>query len=90
MSPPQGALQIRSASIHDLEPKTKEESIEWFGEHQDIVKIAKIAFGLTLYFIGTAISVSAIRKVGARPLLQGLILWIFITMLSLSVIAQNQ
>ena len=48
-----------------------------------IVKGSKIAFGITLYLIGTGISLKTIRKVGARPLLQGVVLWLFILISSL-------
>jgi uncharacterized integral membrane protein (TIGR00698 family) len=49
----------------------------------DIVNVAKVGFSITLYLIGTNISIAALKKVGARPLLQGLTLWMFILGVSL-------
>jgi uncharacterized integral membrane protein (TIGR00698 family) len=48
-----------------------------------IVSLAKTGFSLTLFLIGTGISVSKIKQVGARPLLQGVILWLMISVISL-------
>ncbi|HRH64746.1 MAG TPA: putative sulfate exporter family transporter [Bacteroidia bacterium] len=48
-----------------------------------IVKISKIAFSITLFLIGAGISLNTIRKVGVRPLLQGVVLWMFILISSL-------
>ena len=49
----------------------------------DIVTIAKTGFSITLYLIGTGISVAALKKVGPRPLLQGVTLWVIIIAVSL-------
>jgi len=48
-----------------------------------IVILAKTALTLTLFFIGTGLSVKIIRSVGIKPLLQGIILWAAISSLSL-------
>src|SRR5258708_40288315 len=40
------------------------------------VKLAKIGLTVTLFLIGTGISVATIKRVGHRPLLQGIILWL--------------
>jgi uncharacterized integral membrane protein (TIGR00698 family) len=42
-------------------------------------RIAKIGLTATLYLIGTAISLATLKKVGPRPLLQGVILWLLIS-----------
>jgi uncharacterized integral membrane protein (TIGR00698 family) len=42
------------------------------------VKAAKIGLTATLFLIGTGISVETIKRVGSRPLLQGIILWLLI------------
>ncbi len=42
-------------------------------------RIAKIGLTATLYLIGTGISLSTLKKVGHRPLLQGVILWLLIS-----------
>jgi uncharacterized integral membrane protein (TIGR00698 family) len=48
-----------------------------------VVAAAKAGFSITLFLIGASISIGAIRKVGARPLLQGVILWACILFSSL-------
>jgi uncharacterized integral membrane protein (TIGR00698 family) len=42
-------------------------------------RIAKIGLTATLYLIGTGISLATLKKVGHRPLLQGVILWLLIS-----------
>ena len=48
--------------------------------------ISKKLMTLTLFFIGTSFTRTAIKKVGMKPLLLGLLLWIFIGSLSLIVL----
>lgn len=50
---------------------------------EDIMTVAKAGFSITLYLIGTGISIAALKKVGARPMLQGVILWVIILGVSL-------
>lgn len=52
-----------------------------------ILTAAKIGFSLTLFLIGAGISISKIKAVGARPLLQGVVLWIIILVSSLVLVA---
>jgi uncharacterized integral membrane protein (TIGR00698 family) len=47
------------------------------------VKLAKIGLTVTLFLIGTGISVATIKRVGHRPLLQGIILWLLVSVGSL-------
>jgi len=47
------------------------------------VKAAKIGLTATLFLIGTGISVTTIKRVGHRPLLQGIILWLLVSVGSL-------
>ena len=47
------------------------------------VKLAKIGLTATLFLIGTGISVATIKRVGPRPLLQGIILWLIVCVGSL-------
>ncbi len=47
------------------------------------VKIAKIGLTATLFLIGSGISVATIKRVGHRPLLQGIILWLLVSVGSL-------
>jgi uncharacterized integral membrane protein (TIGR00698 family) len=50
------------------------------------VKLAKIGLTVTLFLIGSGISVATIRRVGHRPLLLGIILWLLVSVVSLSLI----
>lgn len=47
------------------------------------VKAAKIGLTVTLFLIGTGISVATLKRVGHRPLLQGVILWVLVLVGSL-------
>ena len=47
------------------------------------VKIAKIGLTATLFLIGSGISVATIKRVGPQPLLQGIILWLLVSVGSL-------
>lgn len=48
-----------------------------------LVKIAKIGLTATLFLIGSGLSVATIKRVGHRPLLQGIILWFLVSVGSL-------
>jgi uncharacterized integral membrane protein (TIGR00698 family) len=48
-----------------------------------LVKLAKIGLTITLFLIGTGISVATLRQVGHRPLLQGIVLWFLVSIGSL-------
>src|SRR5271167_2728254 len=47
------------------------------------VKVAKIGLTVTLFLIGSGISLTTIKRVGHRPLLQGVILWLIVSLGSL-------
>jgi uncharacterized integral membrane protein (TIGR00698 family) len=47
------------------------------------VKIAKLGLTATLFLIGSGISVATLKQVGHRPLLQGILLWLIVSVLSL-------
>lgn len=51
-----------------------------------IVWLSKRGLTLTLFLIGAGLTKEALKKIGVKPLLQGVILWIFISVLSLTVI----
>lgn len=51
-----------------------------------IVMIAKRGLTLTLFLIGAGLSKEALKNIGIKPLLQGIILWVFISIMSLLVI----
>jgi uncharacterized membrane protein YadS len=45
-----------------------------------------IGLTVTLYLIGTGLSMKTLREVGVRPFLQGVLLWLFVAVGSLSLI----
>jgi uncharacterized integral membrane protein (TIGR00698 family) len=51
-----------------------------------IVMLSKIGLKITLFLIGSGLSKELIISVGMKPLIQGVMLWIFISLLSLGVI----
>ena len=51
-----------------------------------LVMIAKKGLTITLFLIGAGLSMKNIKAVGFKPLLQGIGLWIFISVISISVI----
>jgi uncharacterized integral membrane protein (TIGR00698 family) len=48
-----------------------------------LVKVAKIGLTVTLFLIGSGISLATLKSVGHRPLLQGVLLWILVSVGSL-------
>jgi len=48
-----------------------------------LAHVARAGFSATLFCIGASLSVAAIRAVGYKPLLQGVLLWLFISCVSL-------
>jgi uncharacterized integral membrane protein (TIGR00698 family) len=46
-------------------------------------KLAKIGLTVTLYLIGSGISIATLKQVGHRPLLQGVLLWLLVSAASL-------
>lgn len=51
-----------------------------------IASLARKGLILTMFFIGASLSVDVLKKVGVRPLIQGVLLWITISLLSLGYI----
>ena len=47
---------------------------------------ATVGLTLTLFLIGAGLSARTLRSVGWRPLLQGVLLWVFISVVSLGII----
>jgi uncharacterized integral membrane protein (TIGR00698 family) len=47
------------------------------------VKVAKVGLTATLFLIGSGISVATVKQVGHRPLLQGILLWLLVSVGSL-------
>jgi uncharacterized integral membrane protein (TIGR00698 family) len=52
----------------------------------DIVTAAKIGLTLTLFLIGAGLSKAALREVGSKPLVFGVILWVAVSVTSLVVV----
>lgn len=51
-----------------------------------IVTLAKVGLTITLFLIGATLNINTLKSVGVKPLLQGVFLWIFIAVLSLTAI----
>ncbi len=51
-----------------------------------IVSLSKVGMTITLYLIGSGLSLKVLRSVGMRPLVLGVTLWIFIGVISLATI----
>lgn len=51
-----------------------------------LVNLAKAGLTVTLFLIGASLSREVLRKVGIRPLIQGLILWLIISLVSLAAV----
>lgn len=59
---------------------------QWSSFYTGAVSFAKVGMLFTLFLIGAGLSKDAIRQVGFRPVLLGIILWIVISVLSAGVI----
>jgi hypothetical protein len=55
-----------------------------------IVFVAKKGLVLTLFLIGAGLSKAVLKAVGFKPMVLGVLLWIFISVMSLSVILHVQ
>ncbi len=51
-----------------------------------VTKVSEAGLTLTLFLIGAGLSQRMLRAVGWKPMLQGVVLWIFISATSLGVI----
>ncbi len=54
--------------------------------NQGIVYCARKGLTLTLFMIGSGLSLNTLKQVGIKPVLLGIVLWFFISILSLTVI----
>jgi uncharacterized membrane protein YadS len=50
--------------------------------------VATTGLTLTLFLIGAGLSAKTLRTVGWRPFLHGVLLWLFISVVSLAIIAR--
>jgi len=65
-------------------------TIQWF--HPECVQLARLGrlgLGVTLFLIGTGIMRRTIQQAGARPLIQGILLWIVVGSISLLLILKG-
>jgi uncharacterized integral membrane protein (TIGR00698 family) len=56
---------------------------------QTLSNLGKLGLTATLFLIGTGLSVATVKRVGARPLVQGVILWIVVGIASLYLIVSG-
>jgi uncharacterized membrane protein YadS len=54
-----------------------------------LARLGRLGLGVTLFLIGTTISRQTLKSVGARPLIQGVLLWIVVGSLSLMLILKG-
>ena len=53
---------------------------------ENVTYLAKKLLTITLFLIGAGLSVSALKKVGVKPLLLGVVLWVVISVTTLLVV----
>ena len=59
---------------------------EYDTQYSLLVLLAKKGLTVTLFLIGAGLSMDAIKSVGVKPLLQGVALWVLISVVSVAVI----
>jgi len=57
--------------------------------YTQLARLGRLGLGVTLFLIGTTISRDTLKTVGARPLLQGVLLWIVVGSVSLCLILRG-
>ncbi|MFZ0631810.1 MAG: putative sulfate exporter family transporter [Acidobacteriaceae bacterium] len=64
--------------------------VQWLHpEYVQLARLGRLGLGVTLFLIGTGLTRDSLRKVGARPLLQGVLLWIVVGTASLLLILKG-
>ncbi|MGB9146807.1 MAG: putative sulfate exporter family transporter [Acidobacteriaceae bacterium] len=58
-------------------------------EYMQLDRLGKLGLAVTLFLIGTSITPETLKKVGARPLIQGVLLWIVVGTTSLLLILRG-
>jgi uncharacterized integral membrane protein (TIGR00698 family) len=58
-------------------------------ESQSLVRLGRLGLAVTLFLIGTGITRRTLREVGARPLIQGVVLWVVVGSASLLLILKG-
>jgi Predicted membrane protein len=61
----------------------------WNPAFATLSRLGKIGLTVTLFLIGTGLNKETLRKVGIRPLLQGLTLWMIVGTATLALILLN-
>jgi uncharacterized integral membrane protein (TIGR00698 family) len=56
------------------------------GTYAVLSRMARLGLTATLYLIGTGLSLATLKQVGHRPLIQGVVLWLLISVVSLGLI----
>jgi uncharacterized integral membrane protein (TIGR00698 family) len=64
---------LAAAAVHTLWPQP-------VAAYQAITHVAKLGLTLTLFLIGSGLSREAIRSVGVRPMIQGVLLWLIVSL----------
>jgi uncharacterized integral membrane protein (TIGR00698 family) len=54
-----------------------------------LARLGRLGLGVTLFLIGTTISRQTLKEVGARPLIQGVVLWVIVGTVSLLMILKG-
>jgi len=64
--------------------------VPWLGPaYPTLARLGRLGLAVTLFLIGTGINREMIRKVGARPLIQGVLLWVVVGSVSLWAIVEG-
>lgn len=71
-------LFVAAAAARTYAPAVIQPSI-----FESLVNLAKAGMTLTLFLIGASLSLKTVKAVGARPMVQGLLLWVVISAVSL-------
>jgi uncharacterized integral membrane protein (TIGR00698 family) len=65
-------------------------SVPWLHpEYTQLARLGRLGLGVTLFLIGTGISRQTLKDVGARPLVQGVLLWVVVGTVSLLMILRG-
>lgn len=64
--------------------------VPWFhSAYPELARLGRLGLAVTLFLIGTGISRDTIKEVGARPMIQGVLLWVIVGSLSLLAIMKG-
>jgi uncharacterized integral membrane protein (TIGR00698 family) len=58
-------------------------------EYTQLARLGRLGLGVTLFLIGTSLSRQTLKEVGARPLVQGVLLWVVVGATSLLLIMKG-